>query len=178
MVLAVLYYSGSDVFLLTANSELHTVRGSCSSWSHVRSGVPQGTILGPIFFLIYINDLPNEISSSVKLFADDTKVYRELVEVESDTLSLQSDLNRMSELTKACQLGFNPEKCEVMGVTHQRDSSVLVYYLSGNKLKVVNKFEDLEIVVTSDLSWSDQVNTAVNKANRVWGLIKVLINSI
>lgn len=79
---------------LTNRKQRVAVRGSFSDWSDVKSGVPQGTILGPILFLIYINDLPVGVSSSVKLFADDVKLYRELSDVESDMLLLQSDLNR------------------------------------------------------------------------------------
>ena len=62
--------------------------------------MPQGTILGPILFLIYINDLPDGVSSSVKLFADDTKVYRELSDAEGDTSLLQSHLDLMSDWAK------------------------------------------------------------------------------
>ena len=62
--------------------------------------MPQGTILGPILFLIYINDLPDGVSSSVKLFANDTKVYRELSDAEGDASLLQSDLDLMSDWAK------------------------------------------------------------------------------
>ena len=62
-------------------------------WTNVKSGVAQGTILGRVLFLIYINDLPDGVSSSVKLFADDTKVYRELSDAEGDASLLQSDFS-------------------------------------------------------------------------------------
>lgn len=157
---------------LTNRRQRVVVRGTYSGWSNVKSGVPQGTILGPILFLIYINDLPNGVSSSVKLFADDTKIYRELSDVEGDALSLQSDLNRMSCWAKTWQMSFNPEKCEVMRITHQRDLSVPIYHLFGKPLKVVNKFKDLGIIMSNNLKWSEHVNTIVNKANRILGLIK------
>ena len=68
------------------------LRGTCSSWSPVLSGVPQGTILGPVLFILYVNDISSGISSTVKLYADDTKVYREISDIARDTSILQSDL--------------------------------------------------------------------------------------
>ena len=80
--------------------------------------------MGPILFLIYINDFPNNVSSSAKLFADDTKVYRELTVLESDMQTLQSDLDRMTQWTNSWQLNFNPDKCEVMRISHRKDLSL------------------------------------------------------
>ena len=109
---------------LTDRYQRVIVRGSQSNWSPVKSGVPQGTILGPILFLIYINDLPSEIQSSIKLFADDTKIYRKLVDKVTDTSILQSDLDRMRNWTENWQLNLNFEKCEVMRITHSKDLSL------------------------------------------------------
>ena len=146
------------------------VRGSCSSWTSVKSGVPQGTILGPILFLLCINDLPDDITSKIKLFADDTKVYRVLKDTGSNELQL--DLDKMSNWTNTWQLRFNPDKCEVMKITHRSDFSTPEYCLSGKKFNVVNQFKDLGIIMSNHLTWSDQVNAVVNKANRVLEIIK------
>ena len=75
---------------LTGRKQRVLIRGSPSDWLPLLSGVPQGSILGPILFLLYVNDIPNVITSSVKLFADDTKIYRQLNNVE-DTTALPSD---------------------------------------------------------------------------------------
>ena len=82
-------------FFLTNRQQRVVVHGTFSSWTHVRSGVPQGTILGPILFLIYVNDISSNISSSIKMFADDTKVYREITDLENDTRALQTDIVRL-----------------------------------------------------------------------------------
>ena len=84
---------------MTDRKQRVVVRGTLSSWSCVTSGVPQGTILGPIIFLIYVND----ISSTFRMFADDTKVYRELSNIGRDTEALQLDVD---ELLSKWQLRF------------------------------------------------------------------------
>ena len=137
---------------LTNRRQRVVVRGTYSEWSNVKSGVPEGTILGPILFLIYINDLPYCVLSSVKLFADDTKVYRKLSDVTVDSLMLQSDLDQMSNWARMWQVTFNPDKCEVMRITHHRDTSVPTYNFFRKPLKVVHKFKDLGPVVQSWVS--------------------------
>ena len=84
---------------LTDRKQRVVVRGTLSSWSCVTSGVPQGTILGPIIFLIYVND----ISSTFRMFADDTKVYRELSNIGRDSEALQLEVD---ELLSKWQLRF------------------------------------------------------------------------
>ena len=78
--------------------------------------VPQGSVLGPILFLAYINDLPDGISSQVCLFADDTALYL-TIEGEEDSSALQKDLNSLSGWEKKWDMQFNPSKCQVVQVT-------------------------------------------------------------
>ena len=87
-----------------------TIRGTYSNWSPVTPGVPQGTILGPPLFLLNVNDISNVVTSSIKMFADDTKIYREINNAE-DTLVLQSDLDFLENWTKSWQVKFNLQKC-------------------------------------------------------------------
>ena len=88
------------------------LNGSKSSWQDVKSSVPQGSILGPLLFLIYVNDLPRSISSQVFLFADDTKLIRS-ISTSADHVQLQTDLDNLAKWCDAWQLNFNATKCKV-----------------------------------------------------------------
>ena len=121
--------------------------------------------------MIYINDISTNITSTVKIFADDTKIYRTINEPDKDVPSLQLDLNRLSDWANKCQLRFNPKKCEVMRATHSRDGSKPRYSL-GVQLKSVESVEDLGVTINYDLSWGKHISYIVNKANEVLGVIK------
>lgn len=92
------------------------VKGKPSRWHQVKSGIPQGSVLGPTLFVIYINDLPDTVLSLLYLFADDTKLYRE-IESPADELALQDDLSRMSQWSALWLLEFHPDKCKSMSVS-------------------------------------------------------------
>ena len=84
------------------------IGGEHSTWTQVMSGVPQGTVLGPLLFLTYINDLPNNIHSSICLFADDCVLYRE-IKNEIDSQELQKVLNSLMKWEYDWQMNFNPK---------------------------------------------------------------------
>ena len=86
------------------------VRGEYSEWVDVISGVPQGSVLGPILFLIYVNDIPETVNYSIKMFADDTKLFRTVKTID-DCNILQNDLNTLSQRTNDWLLSFNVDKC-------------------------------------------------------------------
>ena len=107
---------------LTNRKQRVVIPGIHFDWSPVTSGVPQGTILGPILFLIYVNDIQEVVKSTIKLFADDTKIYRELTNPNDITI-LQSDLDSLDRWATDWQVKFNTKKCEVMRITHKKDKT-------------------------------------------------------
>ena len=108
-----------------------TVNGLRSEWATVTSGVPQGTVLGPLLFVIFVNDMPGEISSSIKMFADDTKVYRS-VNQASDIHLLQADLDALLQWSERWQFPFNREKCKTLHLGCRNDNHV--YNMGGTQL--------------------------------------------
>ena len=144
---------------------------SVSDWSPVISGVPQGAILGPVMFLIYVNNIPDIITSTAKLFADDTKIYRQINNVE-DSIALQIDLTTLDLWADRWQTKFNPTKCEVLRISHNKDKRSTRYNISGTALRNVSNYKDLGVNMPSDLKWSKHVEEIVHKANRVLGLLK------
>ena len=126
-----------------------TIRGTYSNWSPVTPGVSQGTIPGPPLFLLNVNDISNVVTSSIKMFADDTKIYREINNAE-DTLALQWDLDFLENWTRSWKVKFNLQKCEVMRITHKQDKSKHPYQMSNTELKSVNLCKDLGVDVSRD----------------------------
>ena len=144
------------------------LNGFKSEWGQVKSGVPQGSVLGPLLFLIYINDLDSGISSDISKFADDTKIGR-VIRSDLDVFALQTDLDRMNEWSKTWQMKFNINKCKVLSIG--RGNPHNKYTLNHEEL-VSSEFEkDLGVIVNSDLRLRKQCLEARNKANRELGFI-------
>ena len=102
---------------LTHRKQRVIVDGEISNWKSVLSGVPQGSVLGPILFLIYINDLEADISSIVLTFADATKVFRKVTNY-TDKQSLQDDLDKLVKWSEKGQMLFNYGKCKCINIGH------------------------------------------------------------
>ena len=125
----------------------------------VTSGVPQGTVLGPLLFLIYINDLPDYIKhSTIRLFADDCILYRP-IKCDHDALLLQEDINSLYTWTIIWQVELNIDKCCSMNVTlNQLYKISHSYYIHNAQLSVVNQCKYLGILIQSDLKWNSHVS--------------------
>ena len=149
------------------------IRGVFSDWLSVISGVPQGSVLGPILFLVYINDLDHGVKNWILKFADDTKIFSKVSSPE-DRLRLQHDLDILVQWSEEWQMLFNVGKCKVMhfGRTNPNND----YYMSNQKLETSCLEKDLGVMISSDLKPSQQCNQAYVKANRILGMIKRTIS--
>ena len=152
------------------------VGGEHSTWTNVVSGVPQGTVLGPLLFLTYINDLPDNIHSTVRLFADDCVLYRE-IKNESDSHELQKDLNRLAQWEHDWQMHFNTQKCFVMRITHARHVKHYSYTLGDSTLQETDSHPYLGVCITKDLTWNKHIHRITASANRTLAFIRRNLHS-
>ena len=94
---------------LTNRKQRVVLNGQCSSWVDVRAGVPQGSVLGPLLFLIYGNDLPNGLKSKSKLFADDTSLFSVAHDLNTSASDINNDLKLISDWAFQWKMSFNPD---------------------------------------------------------------------
>ena len=153
------------------------VNGAESTNQNVTSGIPQGSVLGPILFVIYINDMPECVDSETYLFADDTKIFRE-INVQPDVEMLQKDLDELQKWSDTWLLKFHPNKCKVMTVaTKSEENKMGKYHLYDNngrevKLDQSEGEKDIGVLVDENLTFGKHIQAQVNKANSIMGLIR------
>ena len=150
--------------LLTARRMRVAVRGTLSKWVSITSGVPQGSVIGPLLFLIYVNDIPESLKCTSKMFADDTKVFNKIKSKE-DSLMLQDDLDSLSKWSNDWLLRFNVQKCKRMHMGHGNEK--YKYEMNGEELQETEAEKDLGVWMQNNLKPEKQVTTAVNKAMTV-----------
>lgn len=138
-----------------------------SSRHEVLSGVPQGSVLGPILFLVYVSDLPDLLLSKCCMYADDLKLYADPL-TRYDTL--QQDLVTISDWCSTWLLPLNVSKCSVLHIG--KTNPGLVYYLEGEVIKVVDSQNDLGVIITSDLTWSEHILSVTRRANKLVYLLR------
>ena len=125
-----------------------------SDWAPVLLGVPQGTVLGPLLFSLYINDITTDTDSELRLFAADCVSYREIKNNE-DTVKLQVDINRLGCWARRWGMRFQPVKCSIMQITRKRIKKISASYtLEGTVLDNVEKIKYLGITITNDFKWN------------------------
>ena len=144
------------------------INGTASDWAPVTSGVPQGSVLGPVLFIMYINDIDVGLNNFISKFADDTKIGNSIID-DRDRLSLQEDLRKISEWSERWEMPFNVNKCHILQVgTRNRKFD---YEMNGVKLKSIQCVKDLGVTIASNLKFSQQCKDAAGKANRMLGFI-------
>ena len=148
------------------------VDGETSGPASVKSGVPQGSVLGPLLFLIFINDLAEHTTSTVRLFADDCVMYKSVKSVR-DCQELQQDLIQLQAWQERWLLRFNPRKCNIMRATHATRKKIeFPYALDDTPLADTPSTSYLGVELSSDLRWNKQVKKTVAKGNQTLGVLK------
>ena len=165
---------------LSDRSQQVVIGSSTSSSSRVVSGVPQGSVLGPTLFVIYVNELPNLVQSKCKLFADDTKLFHEIQNGE-DALTLQDDLDKLTDWSSKWLLKFNLGKCKIMHCGQANPCTEYVMKESNSEPRVLNSTSvetDLGVVVTSNLKATSHCEAASKKAARALRLLKMAFSNL
>lgn len=148
-----------------------TVTNNFSSpLSDVTSGVPQGSVLGPLLFSIFINDLPSHLTSSVRLFADDCIIYRQ-IRSTTDHAILQQDLECVTNWCTSWQMTLNTDKCKIMTVSRKHSNSLFTYSLNSVTLSRTSSYKYLGVYLTSNLSWAEHIQCITAKASRTLGYL-------
>ena len=149
---------------LIGRTQQVALEGEISEKSWVRSGVPQGTGLGPLCFLLFVHDIGNDITSNIKLFADDTLLYG-LVHNSHDEISLKSDLEKLVECPKLWQMAFEPSKCYVLRVCRTKCPFIHPYPMLGHTLQAVDHYYPyLGVSLSENLNWKRHILNITNKA--------------
>ena len=146
------------------------VDGASSSYSAVESGVPQGTVLGPLLFLRFIKDINTNISSKIRLFADDCLVYRE-INSDRDQLLLQQDINTLAQWARMWQMSFNVDKCHVLQISLGRKKR-FNYRMDNRLLSLVTNHPYLGLEFDDKMSWKPHIDQVIAKSNQILGFLR------
>ena len=167
---------------LTGRTQRAKVDSATSGWGNVTSGIPQGSVLGPILFMLYINDMLEALAnnSAVAMFTDDTQLYRR-TDLPNGKQDLQEDLDHIFQWSDTWQMKFQPTKCKVMSLGYQQDEDTPTLYLYTRKddgklekvdLEKTGVEKDIGVFVDNNLNFREQITNKTNKANQTMGIIR------
>ena len=160
---------------ITGRRQRVCINGAKSDWVNVSSGVPQGSVLGPLLFVMYINDLPDAIDCLSKMYADDTKIYQ-AINNSADAQIFQQNIIQLWRWSLDWQLLFHPEKCHILHLGRTNEKHRYFMGAGDNSphthLKRTDEEKDLGVVVDSQLTFSSHCDKVVNTANKLLGIMR------
>ena len=161
---------------LTDRQQRVIINGEFSDWGKINAGIPQGSVLGPLLFLIFINDITYVVKHcKIRLFADDTCLFIEIEDPEVQAIQLNEDLESLNKWAKKWHVDFSPPKTEEVIISRKRlQQAHPVSYLDNVPIKLVENHKHLGLILASDLKWTDHVTSIVDKANRRLGILRSL----
>ena len=149
------------------------INGVSSSWEEINAGVPQGSILGPLLFLIYINDIVNDIETNIRLFADDTSLYIIVENPQSSADFLNNDLEKIHNWSNAWLVDFNPNKTESLIISRKHNPPFRpTLYMDNTPIREVESHKHLGLTFDSNGTWDAHIETIITKASKRIGLLR------
>ena len=158
---------------LSNRTQTVVVKGETSESIPVTSGVPQGSVLGPALFLVYINDLPECVKSTPRLFADDCLLYR-VIKSREDAELLQLDLRALEKWEQDWSMEFAPDKCKLLRITRKTERTTLLadYSIHGTQLELVTEAKYLGVTFDKKLNFNSHINSTVKKCDSARGFLQ------
>ena len=158
---------------LTDRHQRVVIKGSVSSLVPVTSGVPQGSVLGPVLFLLFINDISDVVKyCSIKLYADDTFIYKAISSAQ-DCLLMQRDLDALLEWSRLNQMRFDVSKSFItVFSTSMRVRFNAMYHIDNSPIHQTNPAKYLGVTLQGNLHWDTHIDSVISRANRILGLIR------
>ena len=154
-------YKWIESFLMGRKQRV-VLNGEESSWTPVASGIPQGSVLGPILFLIYINDLPDVVKNLLKLFAGDTKIYAKVNNIEEKDI-LQEDIRSLNDWSNKWQLKFNKSKWKHL---HLGRDTEFTYEMDGDTITTTTEEKDPGVLMDNQLKFQAHIGTQIKRQTR------------
>ena len=156
------------------------LNGQFSTWKNVSAGVPQGSILGPLLFLIYINDLTEGLSTNAKLFADDTSLFSVIHDIQTSANNLNKDLERISNWATQWKMNFNPDttkQAQEVIFSRKLEKTVHPPLLFNNaSVTRTSSQKHLGIILDNQLKFDDHIKVVFRKISKTIGLLRKLHN--
>ena len=154
---------------LTGRTSRVTINGQISRSFKTTSGVPQGSVLGPLLFIIYINDIPNKVNhSDCRLYADDTLLCSNLK--DTNIQSIQEDINSLEQWSKSWCMPFNANKCMLLQINNSDKDPRL--YMDGHEIPTSHTLKYLGVTFENNLKWNAHVTNISKKANKTLGILR------
>ena len=155
---------------LSDRSQRVIVNGKQSPWTPVLSGVPEGSICGPLLFTCFTADIPLHIENGCTMYADDVKLHK-LIRCDDDVKALQADIDSLVDWSRSWKLCLNPLKCHVITFTLRTSPILAAYRVENVVLERCSQVRDLGVILDSKLTFSSHVDATVTKAKRMLGLL-------
>ena len=160
---------------LTNRKQRVLLNGKSSNWNIISAGVPQGSVLGPLLFLIYINDIVHNVECDIKLFADDTSLFMMVRDVNKAALDLSSDLSKINLWAWQWKMRFNADKTEEVIFSCKREKSIHPILKLGDEIiSTKSEHKHLGLILDTKLNFKSHTREAIVKARRGIGLLKHL----
>ena len=163
---------------LTDRQQRVVLNGRTSSWQNVYAGVPQGSVLGPLLFLIYINDLPDELTSMCKIFADDTSLFSKVIDKDNSNSQLNSGLAKISKWAFQWKMSFNPDpnkRAIKVCFSNKRDKeNYRPLQFTSTDVQIADSQKHLGLILDPKLNFNEHIESKITKYNKIIGLMKKL----